>query len=227
MEGDKGMKRLGFAVAASAIALIASASAGIGADLSVGSPGVTANAHFQVTPFITLRGAYNFFEYELEDQDYDGIVYDADLDFTQFGGFVDVHPFMNGLTITGGLLTGGRSLDLSATPTEDVEIGDETFSPDEVGSLVGGADFGDTSYYAGVGWDTTTHGLMPIAFVLRVGLLMTDSPTIALNNVGGTLDPLIQAEIDAELEKEREQLISDFEEFEFFPMISIGIGIGF
>ena len=221
------MKRLVLAATASVLALSGAASAGIGADLSVGTPGVSGNVHYQITPFITLRGGYNYFEYELDDEEFDGISYDADLDFSQAGGFIDIHPFMNGLTISGGALFGERILDLSATPTEDIEIGDQTFTAAEVGSLVGSANFGDQSYYAGVGWDTTTHGLMPIAFVLRAGVLITDSPAITLNNVGGSIDPLIQAEIDAELLEEIDQLNNDFEKFEFFPMISFGIGIGF
>jgi hypothetical protein len=213
--------------AVSAAALLASAQAGIGADLSVGTPGVSGNIHFQVTPLVTLRGGYNLFDFEFEDQEYDDISYDADLGFTQFGGFVDVHPFMNGFTVTGGVLFGDRTVGLTATPTENLEIGGQVFTAEQVGRLEGGADFGDQAYYAGIGWDSTTHGLMPVAVVIRAGVALTDSPTITMRNVGGSVDPLVQAEIDRELEQEISDLQSEFEDFEFFPMISVGIGFGF
>lgn len=221
------MKQLLLSAAASVVALSSSALAGIGADVSVGTPGVSANVHYQVTPLVTLRGGVNFLEFELEEYEFDGIEYDADLGFTQLGGFVDLHPMMNGFTISGGILVGERTIELTATPTMPVEIGGQTFDPNDVGSLVGSADFGNSSYYAGIGWDSTTHGLLPVAFVLRAGFLITDSPEIALSNVGGTVDPLIQAQIDAELANEVDQLQSDFEDFEFYPMISVGIGFGF
>ncbi|GGY38189.1 hypothetical protein [Parvularcula lutaonensis] len=221
------MKRLLLTAAASVAALSSSALAGIGADVSVGTPGVSGNVHYQVTPFVTLRGGANFFEFEMEDMEFDGISYDVDFGFTQLGGYVDLHPMMNGFTVTGGMLFGERQIELSATPVDPVEIGGQTFSASDVGSLVGSANFGDTSYYAGVGWDSTTHGLMPVSFVIRAGVLMTDSPEISLVNVGGSTDPIIQSQIDAEIATEINQLQSDFEDFEFYPMVSIGIGFGF
>lgn len=221
------MKHVIFAAAASFIALSGAAFAGVGADVSVGTPGVSGNVHMQFTPLITLRAGVNYFDFEMEDQEFDDISYDAELGFTQVGGYVDLHPFMNGFNISAGALFGERSIDLTATPMMDIEIGDQTFTAQEVGVLRGAADFGDMSYYAGIGWDSTTHGLSPISFVVRAGVLMTDSPNVSLINEGGTIDPLIQAEINAELANETAQLQTDLEDFEFFPMISIGIGIGF
>jgi hypothetical protein len=213
--------------AISALALAASAQAGVGVDVSAGTPGVSGNLHLQVTPLLTLRGGYNFFDFELDGQEYDDIVYDADLAFSQLGGFVDIHPFMNGFTVTGGVLFGERAVELTATPTENIEIGGQVFTAEEVGRLEGGADFGDQAYYAGIGWDSTTHGLMPVSLVIRAGVALTDSPAVTMRNVGGSMDPLIQAEINRELEQEVADLQSEFEDFEFFPMISVGIGFGF
>jgi hypothetical protein len=213
--------------AASTLSLLSAAQAGIGADVTAGTPGVSGSLHFQVTPFVTLRGSYNFFEFDFDEQEIEDILYDAAVDFSQVGGFVDVHPFMNGFTVTGGVLLGERRVDLNATPTEGVEIGGFVFRPEEVGSLEGHASFGDTSYYAGIGWDSTTHGLMPVSFVVRAGVAMTDSPSVVMRNVGGIDDPMIQAEIDRALQDEIAELESDFEDFRFFPMLSVGIGVGF
>lgn len=221
------MKRVLSAAAASACLLGPVAHAGIGADVSAGTPGVSGNIHLQLNPFITIRGGVNFFEFDLEEMEFDGIEYDADLGLTQVGGYLDLHPFMNGFTLSGGVLTGEREISLTARPTEDVEIGNETFTAAEVGELTGSANFGDLSYYAGFGWDSTTHGLNPIAFVIRVGVLMTDSPSVDLISTGGTLDPIIREELTSELAVEARQLEDDLEAFQFFPMVSFGIGFGF
>lgn len=221
------MKHFTLAASISALVLAGAAHAGIGVDGTVGTQGLSANGHFQASPFITLRAGVNLLEFELQDMEYDDLSYDVDLNFSQFGGYVDFHPMMNGLTVTGGLLVGERSVDLISRPTTSVLIGDVSFNPDDVGELVGSADFGDTAYYAGLGWDSTTHGLLPVAFVIRAGLIVTDSPTIDLFNRGGTVDPIIQAELDAEIEREKAALQDDLEDFRFYPVISVGLGFGF
>jgi hypothetical protein len=68
---------------------------------------------------------------------------------------------------------------------------------------------------------------MPVSFVVRAGVAMTDSPSVVMRNVGGIDDPMIQAEIDRALQDEIAELESDFEDFRFFPMLSVGIGVGF
>jgi hypothetical protein len=223
------MKRLLLCAAASLTLAGGQAAAGIGADVSVGTPGISGNLHFQVTPLVTLRGGYNFFEFDLEDQEWDDINYDAELNFSNLGGYVDLHPMMNGFTLTAGAVVGERDVSFTSRPLEPIEIGDTFFQPEQVGELVGNTGFGDVGYYAGFGWDSTTHGLSPVSLVLRAGVLMTQAPEISLISRGGLADsdPMVRAMLDAELAQEAQSLESDFENFRFFPMISIGIGFGF
>lgn len=219
------MKRVLLSASASAAALVGVASAQIGVDLSAGTPGISGNIHYRVMPMLVLRGGVNYLEFELEDQEFDDIAYDADLQFTQVGGYVDVHPFSNFFTITGGLLVGERTFELSASPTEPVEIGDTTFAPEDVGELFGNADFGDQGIYAGIGFDNTVTGRGPVTFVLRAGVIIGDDPTVDLGNRNGTLDPILQAEIDAELTEEEAQLQEDIPNL--FPVLTIGLGFKF
>lgn len=220
---------LGAASAAMACAASAQAGVGVGVDGSIGTQGGSANLHWQVTPFLTLRGGANFLEFEVQEQEFDDIQYDVELNMTQFGGYVDVHPFLNGFTLTGGMLSGERTVQLLATPTQAVEIGDFLFTPDQVGTLLGEADFGNQSYYGGIGWDSTTHGKGPVSLVIRLGVIMTDSPELSLDSIGGLAesDPLLGALLDAAIEDEIAQLESDFEDLRFYPVLSLGLGIGF
>ncbi|MEE4209804.1 MAG: hypothetical protein V2I43_11110 [Parvularcula sp.] len=211
----------------SCLLAIASANAQVGADASIGTQGLSFQAQAKILPVLVLRGGVHALDFEIEDREFDGIDYDVELGFTQFGGYADLHPFANGFALTAGILLGERQFDLTAAPTEDVEVGDVTFSPEEIGTLVGSADFGDQAFYAGFGFDNTVYGQSRFTIVFRAGVILTDEPEISLDNVGGIQDPLIQAEIDAELARERASLQDDAKDFKAYPAINIGLGFRF
>lgn len=225
------MRRLLSSAMAAALASVAPASAGIGVDASVGTTGLSGHVHVNAFPFVTLRGGVNYLDFELEDIEYDGIEYDTDFDFTQYGLYADLHPIplLSSFTITGGYVFGDRQLHLNSTPLEPVEIGDMTFQPDQIGTLEGSADLGNDGIYAGIGWDGTTRGLIPVGIVIRAGVIIGDAPEFSLRAVGGLAeqDPMLQQILNEELAREVENLNEDAQDFRYFPVLSIGIGIGF
>lgn len=194
----------------------------LGFNVGVGTIGASFSGQYEVHPRLSLRGSYNYLSFELEDQDIDGNSYDAELDFSQIGGFLDVHPFANGFTITGGYLFGERSLDITGQPDSDVLLGDTLFSPQEVGTLLGSGSLGDGGFYAGFGWDNITRSDGRINFVLRLGAIFGDNPNIELTSVGGTLsnDLLLRDALEAEISDINEQI----ESFSIFPVLEFGIG---
>ncbi|MEM1380618.1 MAG: hypothetical protein AAGH41_08340 [Pseudomonadota bacterium] len=225
------MHRTITSAAAALAALFGAAHAGIGVDASVGTAGLTGNVHVDVFPMVTLRGGVNFFDIDFDDVEYDGIEYDTSIGFTQYGLYADLHPIpgFGSFTLTGGYVFGNRSVDLVSTPFEAVQVGDVIFTPEQVGTLVGRGDLGDSGYYLGFGFDSTTRGFMPIGIVLRAGVIIGDSPVFDLRAEGGLAeqDPMIQQMLNDELAKEIEGLNRDAEDFRFYPVLSIGIGVGF
>ncbi|NRA28703.1 MAG: hypothetical protein HRU11_00460 [Parvularculaceae bacterium] len=225
------MRRLALVLTASTAALIGTASAGIGVDASVSTAGLSGNVHFDVMPMVTLRGGINYLEYEAEDIEFDGVEYDTDLDFTQFGLYADLHPLpiLRSFTITAGYVFGEREFEAIATPLEDTQIGDVTFTPEQFGSLIGNGSLGDSGFYGGLGFDSTTRGFIPISFVLRAGVIVSDSPEFSLRSEGGLADtdPTLRAQLDEEIAREVANINDEIEDFKFYPVISFGIGIGF
>lgn len=197
----------------------------IAADLGAGTTGISANLQLGLNNYIALRSSYNYLSWTLEDEEYDDISYDADLDFSTLGTFVDLHPFGNGWTISAGALFGEKSLSLDATPTTNVEIGSATFTPAEVGILTGSVDLEDTAPYVGFGFDNLLTNDARIGVAVRLGLMMTGNPTVELDASGGTLsnDPIFQTQ----LAEEEENLQSDIDQFELFPVVSFAIGMKF
>lgn len=203
----------------SAFPTIASAGEfGVGA--AIGTTGATIEAKTSFADKFMVRGSFNYLEFNT-DQDYDGIDYDADLNLTTFGGFVDFAPFGNAFVLSGGAYFGEKSLDLLANPTGPVNIGDETFSPEQVGTLVGEVKLKSVAPYLGLGYDSFLTSKSNWSFNARAGVMFTGSPEPSLTSMGGTLsdNATLQEEIRAEVDRIRD----DADNYKYYPVVSIGV----
>jgi hypothetical protein len=171
-----------------------------------------------------LRGGYNFFEYGVDDT-WDDIAYDGDLDLSTFGAFIDFRPFGGSFFLSAGAFIGDKTLDMTATPTTDVEIGGETFTPEQAGTLNMLGELEETAPFLGLGWDTTFQGSGPWGFKFLLGVMQTGSPEVTLTSSGGILsnDPDFQEE----LANEEANLEADVEDYEYYPVIQAGVTFAF
>lgn len=217
-------------LAAAALAAIGAGAAQADAQFavsgSIGTPGGTVEGQVSLNDYLGFRGGYNYLSFDV-DEDYDGVAYDGELEMSTFGAFVDLHPFKNSFIITGGAYLGDKKLDAVATPTEPVEIGDLVYTPDQVGTLDMSADIGDTAPFIGLGFDTTFQGDGHWGFKIIAGAMFTESPAVALTSNGGTLSDEEQAIFVDELEKERQNLEDDIEDFKAYPVVQAGLTFRF
>jgi len=188
--------------------------------LGVGTTGGTVEGKYAVSDSLVVRGSLNLLKVSVDDE-YDDIDYDAKFDATTFGGFVDFAPFKNGFVLSGGAYLGDKTLDLDATPANSVEIGDQTFTPDEVGTLTGKAELNSFAPYVGIGYDGFMGGSKSWSFNARAGVMFTGSPEVDLVSANGTLssDATLRNEIDAEIQAIEE----DADDFKYYPVLTIGI----
>ena len=199
-------------------------------DLSVGTTGVSANAQLGLHPRLALRMGYNWLEVSRDDEEISGVSYSGDLEFAGFGGFVDAHPFANPFTVTGGVFVGDKSAVLDAVPTEDVTLGDQTFTPDQVGVIDGSAEFGDTALFAGIGYDPSLYKPGGLSFVVRAGVMFAGEPDVTLSATAETDERIpeeARAELTAALRAEEAILEDDIDDYAFFPVLTVGLSYGF
>ena len=188
---------------------------------SIGTTGGTIEAQTQITPTIQLRGSYNYFEYGVDDT-YDGIAYDGDLDLTTWGAFVDFRPFSNSFIVSAGAYFGDKGVKLNAMPTTNVEIGNQTFTPAQVGKLNADAALKDTAPFVGIGWDTTFQNSTPgLGFKFIVGAMFTGSPDVSMTSTGGTLSN--DANFQTQLRIEEQKLQDDIDDYEIYPVVQAGV----
>jgi len=159
--------------------------------------------------------------------------YDPDIALSEIDVTADLPTWYNvglDLYVNGALRFGGGVLfkpddpTLSAVFTQDQEIGGQTFTPQQIGTLVGVIDSRDQVPYVLFGFGR--HTAPGVGLFVDFGLAFLGQPDFLLDAEGGSLNsdsgPLRDA-LDAEAQ--------DFEDdagayLRFWPIINLGLRIG-
>jgi len=192
-----------------------------------GTQGLGVELTRSVLPTLNLRlGGYGF-TYDYDD-DYSGISYDLDLQLFSIAALVDFHPFTkvpiaNNLRITGGLVYNNNEADLVAKPTNvGYTINDTTYTAAQVGTLNASMDFNAIAPYLGIGWGQPVGKLVNLS--LDLGVMFQGTPDVALTASG----PIAaNAAFLNDLARERQSLEEDLDNFQFYPVIALGVTISF
>ena len=207
---------------------------------SLGTGGIGVDLAFPIGPTLDLRLGYDFGGISLDHTE-DGIDYDADLDFSAARLMVDLRPLGGGFRISAGYYTGVPDVDLEAAGIDDYDIGGRTYIGDLL--LLGDLDLGDGAPYLGIGWGGTT-GKPGFGMSLDLGVLFTDKPEVGLVVPRGRAcdatanpgcDPNGPGSFDvtgnspeamvfaAELERERQNLEDDAQDYDLWPILRLGL----
>ena len=222
------MRLIPFAAAALLLsagsAMAQSSEPGVAVGATVGTPGSGLDVQVKIGPIFTLRGSLDRLGHSA-DKRYDGIDYNADIAFDTLGAFVDMHPLANGLMISGGAYLGSRDVALTATPTGPVDIGGQTYTPGQVGTLNGTVKLADIAPFVGIGWDDTFYRQSRWGFRAIAGVAWSDKPEVALTSTGGSLSN--DATFRARLRDESRNITDEAEGYGLFPVIQVGLNYKF
>jgi len=105
---------------------------------------------------------------------------------------------------------------------EPVEIGDNIYNPEDVGTLTGVFTRNTLSPYLGIGFGNAATSKIGFFLDLGVGYhgevdftLVADGPIVS--------DP----EFQNDLEEEEQRIKEDVKDYKYYPVLSIGFSIGF
>jgi hypothetical protein len=189
-----------------------------------GTIGAGVDATAQITPALQLRAGFNGLSYNLSET-LDDVSYRGALELTSWSVFIDLRPFSNSFILSLGSIMGEKGLQVKAMPTSNVTIGNQTYTPAQVGALSLDVDLDDNAPFLGVGWDTTFQSDSPLGLRLTAGAMMSGSPAIALSASGGGLSS-DQAFL-AEIEREEENLQADLKSYRLYPVLQAAATIRF
>lgn len=186
--------------------------------------GIGVEASYRMNRNLGLRAGGNYLEFS-RDATIENIDYKATPHFESGTVILDLYPMGGSFHLSGGLLLNRNEGRLDARLNQDIEIGGRTYTPAQVGSLVGTVDFKKTAPYVGLGF--AGRGRVSILFDLGVGF--TGTPRVDL--VGVTpLTGAEKAEFDARVAQELDEVRADIEDRSYLklhPVVSLGLKIGF
>ena len=198
------------------------AAEGFALGVKAGTLGAGVEGTFGLSPRFSVRLGANSFTYAY-DETASGIQYDADLDLKSGALLLDWHPFRGVFRISAGYMYNKNALHLTATPTQDQQIGGQTYTPAEIGTLTGDMTFKKGVPYAGFGWGNAARG-RGFGFSLEIGAMLQGSPEVTLRGDGGLAgDPAFEDD----LRQEEQQIEEDLKEFKVYPVISLGLSFNF
>lgn len=126
------------------------------------------------------------------------------------------------LRLSGGLAAFGSDISVRARLTEDVEIGNGTYSPSEIGTLTGDFDTNDVAPWVAIGFGRATGRGVGLTFDL--GVAFQGEPVVSLASDGPLADT---PEFQANLAREEQNIQDDAKLVKLYPVVSLGITIGF
>lgn len=195
---------------------------GISFGPKIGTTGIGLDLTFGVSPYVNLRGGFNFGALGL-DMSLGSVDYDMDLDMTSLPLLVDLYPGGGHFRITAGLFVQtGTEADLDGTPTGNQQIGQHTYPPEVIGTLSGKFEVSDAvSPYVGIGFGNTVGEDQLLTFTLDIGVVFQSYESSLTADGAGMTTPIDTFRKDLELEAQNLQ--KDLENFEIFPVVTLGL----
>ncbi len=179
--------------------------------------GVGLSGSYRLSRLLSVSAEANLLPTLSASYDVDGIDYDADAQVRGSLLLVNLHPFGGTFSVGGGLFFGGYELDATATPAEPVEIGGDTYQPEEIGTLDGVFSARGPIPVVMLGWRGR-------GFNFGVGVTTGYAAKVELTASGPYAS---RPEVQESLEEERQDIEDQIREVPVLPYLRLGWQFGF
>jgi hypothetical protein len=187
----------------------------VGIGVKAGTLGLGVDVTGRVTNWFSIRGSFNTADVSTTDEVSD-IEYDGDVALGAYGLLLDLHPFKNNFRLSVGFMRNRTGIDLTGQTTEDTQIGDNTYTPDEIGTLTGAVEFKEDVPYFGLGYGSAAKGPHRVKFLLDLGVLSQGAGEVSLSSSTGLV-------LQSDLEQEVQEIEEDIEDYDLWPVLALGI----
>ena len=201
----------------------------------VGTLGAGVNVGLDISEKFAARALFSMWGLDYEETESDN-EYKGDLDLQTIGLVTDWLPFAGGFRVTGGAFLNNNEVSATASG-EDTEFGNNTYDG-QIDMLL---DFERIAPYFGAGWTSGAIGDPGFSFSVDAGLLYQRAPRLSGSGTADGCSFSISrggdaaiapgcadaAELKADLEQEHMDLSDDLEDFEWYPVLAIGVSYRF
>jgi len=196
---------------------------GFALGLKFGTLGIGADATIYLDDWVNFRGNVGWLDFSYKDT-IDDIDFDMDVDFRTAMLLLDFYPFEAGnFRISGGVVFQDNTLTVDGTIESDESIGDNTYTPEEAGTITGDAEFDEVAPYIGIGYGNAVLPDGSLTFIVDFGVLFQTYDITITSDGTAANDPAFQADLK-ELEEDIEK---ELNRFKIYPVINFGIAYHF
>lgn len=160
--------------------------------------------------------------------DSDDINYNGKVKLGSGGVMLDVFPFKGGFRISGGARINKNKARAIARPSGNniYDIGGTSYSAAQIGTLQADTDIDDIAPMLTIGYGGGTSS--GFTFGIEAGALFQGTVHIKpLTYTGAITDPVIRAQLAADLERERASVQDDIDDYKVYPILQISVGYRF
>jgi hypothetical protein len=182
---------------------------------TVSTLGAGAEAGFRAGPYIGVRLDANLLSFDYN-RTIDSIPYKFGVNLRSGGPMLDIYPFAGGFRLTGGVRINGNGADVTATPASSVRIGNDTFTPAQLGTLTGSLKYDRVSPYLGIGYSGRIASWFELG--LDVGVLYQGNPRVDLAASGPFAT---NATLQADLAQEENNVQNHLSFTRWYPVVAI------
>lgn len=197
--------------AAALVASGATHAAGLG--IRAGTTGIGADVAWGIAPTLSARVGYSALKWNY-DVDTSNFNYDGDLKLSNLSGMIDFHPLGPVFRLTGGVILNNNKYDATGRP------------PVGPGSLNATVEPGRSAApYLGVGWGNVAGA--GINFYADLGVMFMGSPKASLSADCAGLSGAQCTTLQSQVAAEQTRLEDELKRFKYYPVLNIGLTVGF
>lgn len=152
---------------------------------------------------LAAQGNYFAFNHGINTSDAD---YDGDLELATGGLLLKLFPFHGSFNLQAGAYYNANNISVTGVPKD----------PSIPGKLYGDVTFPDFAPYAGLGWGNTVNDGR-ITFTVDLGVMFQGTPDVGLSTTSANPAAI------AHLRKFENELQDKVEDFQFYPVIRLGL----
>ena len=139
---------------------------------ALGTDGFGPQVAFRVSQFFTMRTGLAFLHMNI-DVDSEDIKYEVSLNQAWLPVLIDYEVGGSNFRTTAGLAFNLNGISAEYTPTENVEVGEYTYTPEQLGHVEGDIDFSFVSPYLGIGLGIPVSGNPGFSICLGGGFIFS------------------------------------------------------
>jgi len=181
-----------------------------------GTLGIGPEIAYRPGKYFGMRANAGFFSYN-RDETVDQISYNGRLKLNSVGVAADWYPLGGGFRISAGARNNSNKIDLNGTPSSSVTVGNNVYTPAQIGTLSGTVK-GD--YFAPM-LSLGYGGTFAKGFTLgaELGVMFQGSPKVSDYHATGLLasDPNFQADV----QRERARVEDKVHSYQYWPIAQV------